>query len=99
MGRRETQNIAKGIQQQALQRIAIPGCEQVVKILLDEGPAQAWSLFDAPVDMRRGDAGVVPESTFQVGRREGVLEKLWKVEPGIHIEAPAVTGALVIDHQ
>ena len=38
MGRRETQNIAKGIQQQALQRLAIPGCEQVVKFLLDEGP-------------------------------------------------------------
>lgn len=71
MSRCEARHVGKGIEQQALHRVAIASIEQVMKILLGESPAQAWRLFDTPVDMRRGDAGAVPESRFKIVGREG----------------------------
>ncbi|KAG1469509.1 hypothetical protein G6F57_012156 [Rhizopus arrhizus] len=96
VGFREARHIGKGTEQQAFQRITIACLKQIIQILLDEGPAQAGRLFDPPVDMRRGNAGAVPERSFQVARRKRILKQLWKVEPGIHIEAPVFAGALVI---
>ena len=78
MGCCETRHVGQGIEQQGLQRVAVAGLQQVIKILLDEGPAQARRFFDPPVDMGRGNAGAVPESRFKIVRREGIREQLGK---------------------
>ena len=78
MGCRETCHVGQGIEQQGLQRVAVTGLQQIFKILLDEGPAQARRFFDPPVDMGRGDAGAVPESRFKIVRREGIREQFRK---------------------
>ena len=96
MGCREAGHVGKGIKQQGFQSVAVTSLQQVFKILLGEGPAQAWCLFDPPVDVGRGNAGAVPESRFKIVRCEGMLEQLWKVESSIHIETPAFAGTLVI---